>query len=99
MSKSTWPFSDPPNVAVVANRRIVQNREWIAYVSHDAEDGAWQFHTNQSDPVGEDDAVVVSLHNIVSLDPTVQALADLPLGWCAWRAEKSAQWARSKIAN
>ena len=33
----------------------------------------------------EKDAAVVSLHNIVQLDPTVADLADLPLGWHAWR--------------
>lgn len=99
MSKSTWLFSDPPNVAVIAHRKIVQNGEWIAYVSHDADDGAWQFHIQQSDPVQEGDAVLVSLRNIVDIDPSIQALADLPLGWCAWRTQESAQWERSKLAD
>jgi len=92
-----WEFSDPPNVAVIANQKIVLSGEWIAYVSHDSDDGAWQFHTNQSEPISEDDAVMVSLQSIVTLDPTIMKLADLPLGWHAWRDSKAGPWQRRKM--
>lgn len=36
----TWSFEDPPNVAVLVNRKIIEGEEWIAYVTHDADDGA-----------------------------------------------------------
>ncbi|MFM0236074.1 hypothetical protein [Paraburkholderia sediminicola] len=91
-----WAFNDPPNVAVIANRSIVFEHDWIAYVSRDNEDGAWQFHGSGSGPMQESDAVVTSLKNIVELDGTVQDLADLPLGWHAWRAAKAAPWCRGK---
>lgn len=81
MQNAVWPFDDPPNVAVIANKKIISSEEWIAYVSHDSDDGAWQFHTRLSDTVSENDAVLVSLQSIVNLDCSIAALADLPLGW------------------
>lgn len=99
MKTAQWQFNESPNMAVIANRKIVLDGEWIAYVSHDSDDGAWQFHTNQPEPVSEGDAMMVSLQSIVRLDPTVLNLADLPLGWHAWRASKEAAWQRGRIAS
>lgn len=93
-----WPFSDPPNVAVIANKRIVHDGDWIAYVSHDVEDGAWQFHIGDRNALNESDAAVVSLRSIVQLDPTIVELADLPLGWEAWRESKDSKWHRAQRA-
>jgi hypothetical protein len=90
-----WPFSDPPDVAVIANRKIVDGSAWIAYVSHDADDGGWQFHTNEPGPPRVSDAALVGLGEIVDLDETVSELADLPLGWHAWRDSKGALWQRA----
>jgi hypothetical protein len=39
-----WPFNDPPNVAVFTGKAIAEDGQCICYVSHDDEDGAWQFH-------------------------------------------------------
>ncbi|NWC65555.1 MULTISPECIES: hypothetical protein [Cedecea] len=64
-------------MAVVVNKEIIYAGEWIAYVSHDNDDGAWQFHTNQPEVVFEKNAILVSLKNIVDLDPTITLLADL----------------------
>jgi hypothetical protein len=91
-----WQFSDPPNVAVIVNRKIVDGAGWIAFASHDAPDGGWQFHTNDPGGIKESDAAVVSLHNIVQADPSVVELADLPVGWHAWRDSKDASWQRAQ---
>jgi hypothetical protein len=90
----TWPFGDPPNVAVFTSKEILENNRLIQYVSHDDDDGAWQFHSADGAPERESDARVVSLQRIVTLDPTVAGLADLPCGWCAWRESKDEQWQR-----
>src|SRR5262245_46280006 len=89
-----WPFQDPPNVAVFTGKEIAEGRTWIYYVSHDEDDGAWQFHGVDGPPRDEKDARVVSLRKIVELDPTIKSLADLPLGWCAWRDGQSREWQR-----
>ena len=89
-----WQFSDPPNVAVFTNKSIVEKTDWIQDVSHDEDDGAWQFHPLNG--TTEEDAVVVSLRTIVEIDPSVATLFDLPLGWSASRKSKISQWERNK---
>jgi hypothetical protein len=90
---SRWLFDDPPNVAVLTTYQVLKG-ETILYVSHDEEDGSWQFHTGET--VNESDAKVVSLKRIVELDCSVMQLADLPLGWVATRLEADAVWQRLK---
>jgi hypothetical protein len=90
-----WKFQDPPNVAVIASRKIVHGGDWIAHVSHDASDGGWQFHNEE--PLNEDNAAMVSLRNIVLLDPSVIELSGLPLRWRAWRESDISPWKRMKI--
>lgn len=89
------PLDDPPNVAVFADRRIIEGDEWIAYVARDADDGARQFHTREASAPTEADAMLVALRSIVRLDRSVTELADLPPGWRAWRASRSAPWQRA----
>jgi hypothetical protein len=91
---STWLFRDPQNVAVITLRQIIFGGKPILYVSHDADDGGWQFLDGGD--AREEDAAVVLLAEIVRLDPTVQQLADLPLGWCAWRTDAGKAWERAK---
>lgn len=33
-----WNFEDPPNVAVLSDKSIFKNGDWIAYVVHEADD-------------------------------------------------------------
>jgi hypothetical protein len=94
MKKKEWPFDEAPNVAVISDYRIVGKETWIYYVSHDVDDGAWQFH-GPDGFAGEEQAVVVSLKSILDLDDSIAELADLPLGWCAWRKSKSGKWLRA----
>jgi hypothetical protein len=89
-----WPFQDPPNVAVFSSKAVINEGQWIHYVSHDEEDGAWQFHSIDGAPASDSDARVVSLRSMLQRDDSIRLLADLPLGWCAWRQNKDAPWQR-----
>lgn len=89
-----WPFSDAPETAVFSSKKIVFNGEWIYYVTHDQEDGAWQFHP-YSGLTPENEVAVVSLEEIVNLDETLKMLSDLPCGWHAWRNSPNSPWERS----
>jgi hypothetical protein len=89
-----WRFKDPQNTAAFTSKSIVERTDWIQYVSHDEEDGAWQFHSEQG--TREEGARVVSLEEVVKLDPSIESLFDLPLGWCAWRKTRDADWHRKK---
>jgi hypothetical protein len=70
----SWPFSDPPNVAVFVSQRILSGTDWIHYACHDEDDGAWQFH-GSSGPMQESEARVVGLMPIVEQDATVSRRA------------------------
>jgi hypothetical protein len=50
----------------------------ILYVTHDEEDGMWQFLDGGD--ASEEDARILSLKEIVAIDPSLAQLADLPLG-------------------
>ena len=92
-----WLFEDLPNVAVVTTRSIVRDGAWIAHVSHDPDDGSWQFHDSApGEPLAED-AMVVALSSMVRRDGTLNELADLPKGWRAWRDGPTAPWQRGKV--
>ena len=89
-----WPFADPKNVAVITLKSITKGDKPILHVTHDSEDGAWQFLDGTT--VSEGNASVVSLEEITRIDPAVMELADLPLGWYAVRSAPSEPWRRGK---
>jgi hypothetical protein len=90
----SWRFSDPENVATITVRQVVHDREPILLVSHDADDGGWQFLTGGTFQTA--DAMVVALREIVKLDPSVAELADLPEGWQATRRFVGDAWVRAE---
>jgi hypothetical protein len=87
-----WPFADPPNVAVLTTARILDRSEPILLVSHDEEDGMWQFLCGTT--TATEDARIVGLGEILAFDDTLPEVADLPLGWRAWRGAVGAPWIR-----
>jgi hypothetical protein len=93
---SDWPFADPENTAAFTLRDVVEGRTPILLATHDDDDGCWQFLDNRVDP-NPDDGLVVPLRQIVLLDPTLRQLADLPAGWCAWRAAPEEPWQREEL--
>lgn len=87
-----WKFSDPPHTGVFTTKRIMKDEEPIVYVSHDLDDGAWQFHgTSES---ARESISYVCFHHIVDKDSSIGELHDLPLGWRARRDSPSAPWTR-----
>jgi hypothetical protein len=87
-----WKFPVSPHTGVFTTKKINRQEEPITYVSHDADDGAWQFHGPSDSPTEE--AVVVCFHHITDHDPSIRELFDLQTGWCAWRDEVGAPWHR-----
>lgn len=62
------------------------------FVTHDEDDGIWQFL--DGDEVNVENAVIVSLAEIVSFDHTINDLFDLPLGGYACRKSRKERWFR-----
>ncbi len=87
-----WNFLDPPGSEVITLVRILQGRAPLLLVTHDEDDGSWQFLDGEH--VFESDAAIVSLGALVLADPSLHELADLPVGWFAWRSGPDQPWQR-----
>ena len=74
--------------------RILDGDDRVHYVVHDEDDGAWQFHALRS-AASVRDAAVVGLGNMLTLEPRIGELADLPAGWRAWRDDENGPWTRA----
>jgi hypothetical protein len=90
-----WPFTDQKNVAVFTTTQVLRAGQPILYVSHDEDDGAWQFHTGVA-KVEASDSMIVALEEMVEYDQSICELADLPCGWIAERDNIGGAWRRIK---
>ncbi len=87
---STWKFDQSQNCAVFTLRGIIQKGEPVLYVSHDESDHGWQFLDGRTPRIAE--AMVVAFEEMISHDPTLNELHDLPVGWIATRAKLGGAW-------
>ncbi|HEX3569309.1 MAG TPA: DUF4262 domain-containing protein [Acidobacteriaceae bacterium] len=94
-SISRWKFSDDPHTQAFLSETVHKKEEPVTYVSHDAEDGTWQFLGDKMSDGGG--PVVSCLHHPIDNDPSLEELADLPRGWYATRESPAAPWQRSKL--
>jgi hypothetical protein len=89
-----WKFADPPHTRVFLSEKVHKGIEAVTYVSHDIEDGAWQF---LGESMSDGGAPVIScFHHPIDRDSSLVELADLPLGWYAERAKVGEPWTRRK---
>jgi adenylate cyclase class IV len=88
-----WPFAEPEETEVITLERILRGASSVLLVTHDEEDGAWQFLDDEH--VFEDDGVVVRLGEMVQFDPSLGELGALPVGWYAWREGPGRPWRRA----
>ena len=87
-----WPFPDPPTKLVLTTKRVANDGAPLLGVTHDS-DGGWQFLDGGS--TTEEDAAVLHLAHVVGADLSLVGLADLPLGWQAWRSGPDSPWTRT----
>jgi hypothetical protein len=79
--------------ALAITTRQVMREGWpILLVTHDADDGAWQFVNGHGDTDDTGSAMVVAAATVAALDPALGELASLPLGWRAWRESVDQPW-------
>ena len=89
-------FTDPSNTACISCTHVTIEGHDILFVSHDADDGMWQFLCGSNEHT-EDDGVIVGLGEIVNLDPGLNEIADMPLGICGERKSKGDEWKFYKL--
>ena len=92
-----WPFADPQNVAAFTSTHIFRDNHPILYVSHDNDDGSWQFHWGGN--IATNDAMIVTLEEVFEYDQSIAELADLPCGWSADRSALGQPWIRRLLTN
>jgi hypothetical protein len=92
-----WPFDEATNVAAFTTRLVLEADHPILLVSHDIDDGAWQMLCGTTnDPT---DGRIACLGCLYERDPTLGEVADLPMGWRAWRTSRAAPWQRERRPN
>jgi hypothetical protein len=84
-----------PDDIAITTRQVLYERWPILLVTHDADDGAWQFVNGHGDTDDTDSALVVRIESVHAVDPTILQLSDLPMGWRAWRESPDARWQRA----
>lgn len=85
-------FNEALNTPVYTTKFVLNEKKTITYVTHDFEDGAWQFFSSDNFDSYEEVAKIVSLEQIIKIDATLVELADLPLGYIATRKDSHDQW-------
>jgi len=88
--KENWPFDQPKDCAVITLKAVMANNAPILWVYHDLDDHGWQFLSTNDFSV--DDAMVVSLENMIQRDPSLFTIADIQPGYHAYRATKNEDW-------
>lgn len=91
-----WKFPDNLHARAYLSEDVSSGKESVTYVSHDEDDGAWQFLGNSMSDGGG--PVLTCLHHPIDDDPSLVELADLPLGWFAEREKPGEPWIRQKKA-
>ena len=77
------------NKAAITTKYITTNNSDIISVYHDL-DGDWQFMGKED--VTEDDAVVLSLGQILDIDSSVKDVLNIGKGYSAHRKTKTDSW-------
>ena len=85
-------FEDSLNTAVFTTKFVVKENKEITYVTHDIEDSAWQFFSDDEFDNFEEVAMLLSLEGIIEIDKSVLEIADLPLGYIATRQTAKDRW-------
>ena len=91
-SSSDWPFDQLPNVAAITTVGVLEQKLPILRVTHYSDDHSWAFVCGTTNAT--EDGRVIAMHRVISLDPTLRTIADLPPGWTAWRDSVGSVWNR-----
>lgn len=86
MNQSTEILND----VVITTKFVFNDKSPILYVYH-YEDGMWQF-SGDEEVFEDEDYLVVSLEEILHLDPSIKELPDLLTGYYAHRKENNNSW-------
>lgn len=90
MADTPWPFHQPPHCVAVTTTQVRHDKAAITRVYHDADDHGWPFHSH--DAFSSEEALLVAMHTVVDVDPSLLEIAKLPPGWMAGREGIGHPW-------
>ncbi len=91
---SEWKFDQAKNVEAVTSVHVTKQNKPILFVSHYSDDHSWAFLSG--DPVTVEESQIVSMQEIIDIDPTVVEIANLEPGWSAERESIGKEWLKYK---
>lgn len=80
------------STAVYTNRQVINQGKPITIVIHDIHDGNWKFFSKEDKAGTSEPAMLVSLQEILIIDPSVGEIAHLPEGSIATRRFIGDNW-------
>ena len=81
-------FREKKNLGVFVMKQAFEGKPIVkVYHSHD---GDWEFHTGEEYEIA--DVILVALEQMTKLDPSINDIFHLPLGYQAWRERKEERW-------
>jgi hypothetical protein len=90
-------WNHPYNVAVITIPEIADGKKPILLVTHDAGHGGWQFM-----PGGDISGIkplAIEKEEILRIDPSLEEITDLPIGWRAVRETSKSEWVKELNPN
>ena len=84
-----FPFRDAPNTMSIVCCHVLDGAP-VLRVTHDAEEGMWQFLCGNEHDANE--ARVIALEEAYALDASIGKLAGMPCGYIAVRENLKAKW-------
>ena len=91
--RNSW--NSPLDPVVVTTELIASGKAHVLLVIHEEGHGGWQLHDG-SDISGQKPLILPKVEAL-RLDPTLQEVTDLPVGWKAERPRKGATWVRKPL--
>jgi hypothetical protein len=92
----TYPETDKHvkeiDIAVFTTKYVLEDKRIITYVSHEIEDGAWQFFSDDKFEDFSKVVRVVGFNEMMDLDPTLRELVDMEMGYIATRNNIDDKW-------
>jgi hypothetical protein len=83
-------FKEKLNTAVFTTKYVIQRNSSILYVYH-YENGNWQF-SGKENILDDEDYKVISLKEMIEIDPSILEISDLQIGFEAIRKTKNDIW-------
>lgn len=79
-----------PNQYIFTTKYVIRNHSLVICVLHE-EDGDWQF-LGKEENLNDEDAMIISLGEMLEHDSTLREITSLPPGYKATRDNLSSPW-------